>query len=109
MVLKNLRIKCILMLHPRYHLVADNLCSVDCLKGCTTSESGYNGHKYHYCYSNNGKDIYRAPLYVKLASSNKIKVFPYGVEYFELANDLYQQILSGTYIPVESKKKELSL
>ena len=82
MTINNLRLKCILFLHPQYQLEVDNLCGVDCLKGCTTNTT-------------------------ILISPKKTKIIKYGTECFELANELYQQVLQGGYVPVICKRKEI--
>lgn len=102
---KNLKLRLILLFHPQYHLVADNLCGIDCLKGCSTSTTGNTYKQYHYCHSDNGNDIYVAPLYAKLASDKEEKLVKYKTEYYELANDLYQKILAGDYVPIENKRR----
>lgn len=106
MKLKNLRLKCILFLYPKYHLEADNLCDISCLKGCTIMTSSFKKKEYHYCRSDNGNDIYVAPLYVKLVSTSKgkEKLIRCGTEYFEMADELYQKVLVGDYIPIEKRK-----
>ena len=37
----------------------------------------------------------------------KTKIIKYGTEDFFLADDLYQKVLDGTYVPVTGKRKEL--
>lgn len=104
---KNLRLKLILLFHPQYRLVADNLCGIDCLKGCTINTTVFNHIEHERCHSDNGNSIYPAPLYAKLVSSKKEKLVKYKTEYFYLADELYQKILAGEYIPIEERGKAL--
>lgn len=69
--------------------------------------SVFNGKEYYYCHSDNENDIYVAPLYAKLVSPKKTKIIRYGTKSFELADELYQQVLKGKYVPVIGKGKEL--
>ena len=104
---KNLRLGLILLFHPDYHLVADNLCGIDCLTGCSISTVTINQKGYKHCFSDNGNIVYRVPIYAKIVSKNDTKIVKYKTEYFELANDIYQKILTKEYIPIHDIKKEL--
>ena len=103
----NLRLSLIMLFHPNYHLVADNLCDISCLKGCTIRTSAFNHIEYHYCHSDNGNDFYLVPVYAKILSNDSMKIIRYKTEYYEMADELYQKILSGEYIPFEDKRKGL--
>lgn len=105
---KNLRLKLIMLFHPKYKLVADNFCGIDSLKGCTVDTTVFNHVEYESCHSDNGNSIYPATLYEKLVSSKKEKLVKYKTEYFYLADELYQKVLVGDYIPIKVKGRKLS-
>lgn len=104
---KNLKLKLIMLFHPNYHLVLDNLCDISSLKGCTISTRTFNHKEHEYCKSDNGNECYIAPIYAKISSDDKDKFIKYKTEYYLIANELYQKIINGEYIPIENKRKEL--
>lgn len=100
--MSNLRLGLIMLLHPGYKLIANTFCDVSCLEGCTVSTSGNNSsHEQVYCFSNNGNDVYKVPMYAKICSNKKKKYVRYKTEYYEQANDIYQLILARRRLPIE--------
>lgn len=74
---KNLKLGLILLFHPNYHLVADNLCGIDCLIGCSVNTVTFNKNDYQHCYSDNGNIVYRVPIYAKIVSQEDVKIVKY--------------------------------
>lgn len=96
MMISNLKLKLIMLCHPKYVLADDNYCDCSCLKGCSLVTSKTNRYnKSTYCNSDNGQEIYSVPIYAKICSDTKVKYFRYKTEHYDLANDIYQLVASG--------------